>query len=53
MEEGEHLFAYLDDVYVVASPCRIRELYDLISRTLERRAGIQVNTGKDKDAEQS
>ena len=41
MEEGEHLFACLDDVYVITSPCRIRELYDLVSRILE---GRQLNT---------
>ena len=44
--DGEAVFAYLDDVYVLAAPERIRELYDAVARTLWGRARVQLNRGK-------
>ena len=44
--DGEFLFAFLDDVYVMAKPDRIRTIYDLLSVKLSTMAGIQVHTGK-------
>ena len=41
--DGEFLFAFLDDVHVIAKPNRIRTIYDLLSSTM---AGIQLHTGK-------
>ena len=44
--EGEHIFAYLDDVYAVAEQERIRELYDMLAVALGDGANIQLHTGK-------
>ena len=44
--DGEFLFAFLDDVYVMAKPDRIRTIYDLLSVKLSTVAGIQLHTGK-------
>ena len=32
LQEGEHLFAFLDDVYVLCQPERVRVLFDLLRR---------------------
>ena len=45
LREGELLFAFLDDVYVVSKPDRTRPLYDLLDR-LHTTAGIQLHEGK-------
>ena len=41
LAEGEFLFAFLDDVYIVAPPARIRFLHDLLGSKLHEGAGIQ------------
>ena len=46
LQPGECLFAYLDDVYVLSSPERIREVYNMLETTLRAQAGIQLHTGK-------
>ena len=46
LQPTEHLFAYLDDIYVVAAPERIRLIFDLLRECLSRRAGISLNGGK-------
>ena len=46
LAEGEFLFAFLDDVYIVAPPARIRFLYDLLGSKLHEGAGIQLHEGK-------
>ena len=33
--DGEHLFAYLDDVYALCKPERVRPVYDAIARALQ------------------
>ena len=43
---GELLFAFLDDVYVVCSPNRVRAVFDMLARELSEHAGIQLNEGK-------
>ena len=35
MQEGEHLFAYLDDVYILCKLARVKVLYDLVKQTLK------------------
>ena len=45
MQPGEHMFAYLDDVHVIAPPERIRLLLDSLREVLSRRAGAQLNDG--------
>jgi hypothetical protein len=42
----EMLFAFLDDVYVIAEPARIRTIYDDLASTLYAQAGIRLNEGK-------
>ena len=46
--EGERLFAFLDDIYVVCSPSRIGEVHALIQRHLWELTGIRVHHGKTK-----
>ena len=46
LADGEAVFAYLDDLYVVAAPERIRPLYDLLEEVLWRHARVQLNGGK-------
>ena len=38
---GEHLFAFLDDVYVVSKPERVGRIHDLLGAALWRRSGIE------------
>ena len=46
MLDGEELFAFLGDVYIVSSPERTRHLYNLVAEKLWSVAGIQLHTGK-------
>ena len=41
LREGELLFAYLEDVYVVSKPDRTRALYDLLADRLHTMAGMK------------
>ena len=43
---GEHLCAFLDDVYIVCQPGRVRYLYDRLGEALLRVAGIRLHQGK-------
>ena len=38
--------AFLDDVYVLCKPDRVRRVYDLLEEALGRIAGIQLHSGK-------
>ena len=42
----ELLFAFLDDVYVVAGPDRIRAIYKVLEAKLSAKAVICLRTGK-------
>ena len=44
--EGEHLFAFLDDIYVLCSPERTTTIYKLLADRMEAIAGIQLHEGK-------
>ena len=46
LEEGEVLYAFLDDVYAVSSPHRVRAIYDLLAQHLEAHTSIRLNSGK-------
>ena len=46
--EGESLFAFLDDLYVLCSPERIGEVHKVILQELWSRANIRVHHGKTK-----
>ena len=48
LQEGERLFAFLDDIYAVCSPSRVGEVYSLIQRHLWEQTGIRVHQGKTK-----
>ena len=46
MQEGEHLFAFLDDTIFVSSPLRVGPVYATLQESLNVHAGIQINAGK-------
>ena len=46
LREGEAVFAYLDDVYLLTTPDRCAEVLLIISRHLQEKCGISVNQGK-------
>ena len=46
LRDGEAVFAFLDDVYIVALPERTRALYDALSNALWDRARIRLHEGK-------
>ena len=48
LNDGEHLFAYLDDIYVVTEPGRVRTVITLLENALWQRAGISIHQGKTK-----
>ena len=51
LKEGERLFAFLDDIYVVCSPDRIGQIYLLLEEQLRVKTGISIHQGKDKIVE--
>jgi hypothetical protein len=46
LQEGEHLFAFLDDFYLITASTRTAEAFQLVTREVQERAGIQTNLGK-------
>ena len=46
LQDGEAIFAFLDDTYVVAPPDRVRTLYDAFRAALWRQARVELNRGK-------
>ena len=46
LQDGESLFAFLDDIYVLVPPNRVRPVYDLLSHHLFTSAHIRLNAGK-------
>ena len=46
--QGEHLFAYLDDIYVVTEPERVRTVLTLVENALLAWAGISIHQEKTK-----
>ena len=42
------MFAYLDDLYIVCSPKRVRAIFTRLKSDLESHARIQVHLGKTK-----
>ena len=47
--EGERVFAFLDDIYVVCSPERVTDIYAIIQQELFAHARISVHHGKTQD----
>ena len=46
LHPGEMVFAYLDDVYVLCEPNRVRDVFCLVRTSLAELVGIQVHFGK-------
>ena len=43
---SEHMYTFLDDVYIVCQPERVRVLFDMLAGALTRVAGIRPHDGK-------
>ena len=48
MRDGERLFAFLDDVYIICAPDRAGDVHKILQEELWRHAKIQVHHGKTK-----
>eukprot|EP00973_Karenia_brevis_P090932 12405089-Karenia_brevis.AAC.1 len=48
LRNGEQIFAFLDDVYLVCKPDRAHFLFSLVESELRTTCGISVNLGKTK-----
>ena len=48
LEPGEQLCAFLDDVYLLCQPSRVKTLFTVLSDALLRHAGIHLHQGKTK-----
>ena len=48
LREGEMIFAYLDDIYVLCDPDRAAEIFLQVQHAIFHQAGIQVNIGQTK-----
>ena len=46
--EGERLFAFLDDIYVICKPERVADVHNVLERCLFHHARIHVHHGKTK-----
>ena len=46
LEDGEKLFAFLDDVYVICRPARVLKVFRLLEHELSSKACISVHRGK-------
>ena len=49
LDPGEFLFVYPDDVFILSSPRRTREIFNLLENTLLKRAGIHLHIGNTRD----
>ena len=48
LREGEKLFAYLDDLYIICQPDRVGEVHALLQKHLWNYTGISLHSGKTK-----
>jgi hypothetical protein len=46
LQPCEVIYVFLDDIYAVVQPERVRAVYDLLARHLEAHARIRLNQGK-------
>ena len=46
LEHGGQICAFLDDVYVLCRPERVKVIYDTLAERLFRVAGIRLHQGK-------
>ena len=48
MPDGEHLMAFLDDVYMASDPDRVGPVYATVQDSLWEEAGLRIHVGKTK-----
>ena len=48
LKEGERLFIFFDDIYVVCSPARVGEVYAILEKASREKTGINTHQGKTK-----
>ena len=48
LHDGERLFAFLDDIYVICSPERVGVIYQALEKHLWEQTGISIHMGKTK-----
>ena len=48
LQEGERLFAHLDDIYVMCAPERVEKVYLILEECLRTKTGINIHLGKTK-----
>ena len=48
LKEGERLFAFFDDIYVICSLERVGEVYAILEKALREKTGINIHQGKTK-----
>ena len=48
MQDGEHLMAFLDDVYMAFDPDHVGPVYATVQDSLWEEAGIRIHVGKTK-----
>ena len=48
LQEGEKAFAFLDDIYIVCQPDRVKVIYDIMGEALWTHCRIRINAGKTK-----
>ena len=46
LQEGELLFAFLDDVYALCRPERTRAVYDVLAEEFDKACNIKLHEGK-------
>ena len=46
MRDGEHLMAFLDDVYMASDPDRVGPVYATLQDSLWEEAGIRIHVGR-------
>ena len=46
LSNGDRLFAFLDDLYLVTTKARARKSFDIVTQEVQNHAGIQTNLGK-------
>ena len=48
LKEGERLFAFLADIFVVCSPARVGVVHTILEKALREKTGINIHQGKTK-----
>jgi hypothetical protein len=46
LQEGDVIFSFLDDIYVITTRARAAEVYQTVAESIESQAGVRSNLGK-------